>query len=73
MTPEEMRIFAALGIDATVLAAPRINMTRRDWFAAMAVQGLAPCWNQRSSGIHEIAGYAVEMADALIAALDKKP
>lgn len=46
---------------------PATAMTVREYFAALAMQGLAPVENAKDA-----AKFAVECADALIAALNEK-
>ena len=46
------------------------GLTKREWFAGMAMQGMAanPEW-----GASDIANYAVDQADTIIAKLNKAP
>lgn len=48
------------------------GMSLRDYYAGLAMMGLAPQWDKERSR-NEIARAAVMMADALIAELAKKP
>lgn len=49
------------------------GLTKREWFAAMALQGLVTRWNDMSQTHSKICSeQAVEYADALIEALNAK-
>lgn len=47
------------------------GLTKRELFAAMAMQGMA--MRVKSIFDHELAGHSVRLADALIAELAKEP
>jgi hypothetical protein len=51
------------------------GLTKREYFAAMAMQGIARDWSNDVTNwrIEKMAKCAVEYADALIAALERKP
>jgi len=62
----------AFPTDAKVL---RRGLTKREYFAAMAMQGIARDWSNDVTNwrIEKMAKCAVEYADALLAALERKP
>ncbi|TAA20317.1 hypothetical protein EA660_18170 [Pseudoxanthomonas winnipegensis] len=61
---------------AESLGIPRalyMGLTKRELFAAMAMQGVNACSEFADARVEIIAKYAVEQADALLAALEKQP
>jgi hypothetical protein len=52
---------------------PQPNLTKREYFAAMAMQGVCASPHSWDCVPETIAKYAVTQADALIAELEKKP
>ncbi|WP_165424209.1 hypothetical protein [Pseudoxanthomonas winnipegensis] len=50
-----------------------MGLTKRELFAAMAMQGVNACSEFADARVEIIAKYAVEQADALLAALEKQP
>ena len=50
------------------------GLTKREYFAAKAMQGILtnPSEEYRPWGVRDIAGYSVQIADALIAELSKE-
>lgn len=56
------------GIQTTDSSGWEAGLTKREYFAAMAMQGLATNWSKSNM---EIAANAVEIADALLAELEK--
>lgn len=49
------------------------GLTKREYFAAVAMQGLLACPHQMCGDIENQTGLAVEYADRLIAELNKEP
>ncbi len=62
-------------IDTTGNRGPYLNLglTKREYFAAMAMQGLLACPARTDAPDDFVAQWAVNAADALIAALNKEP
>jgi hypothetical protein len=63
----------AFPVEASYTASP--GLTKREFFAAMAMQGIARDWSNDVTNwrIEKMAKCAVEYADALLAALKRKP
>ena len=51
-------------------APPILGMTKREYFAAMAMQGMT---SNNSITVETVAAWAVQYADALLAELGKEP
>lgn len=52
---------------------PELGLTKREWFAGLAMQGLIANRNYGSQLVHTCSYLAVEHADALIATLNAEP
>ena len=48
------------------------GLTKREYFAALAMQGCCAAGEYSTATDEQIAGYAVELADALLAELSKE-
>ena len=50
---------------------PQDGLTKREYFAAMAMQGMASSWHNNDQDRQEVAKRSVKLADALITALNQ--
>lgn len=74
MTNPKDPAFPTDGISSAQLGvAPSGGLTKREFFAAMAMQGFCAVTWTKDYDHDEVASWSVEAADALIAALNKEP